>query len=228
MKKALLLSMLTLSSFVVTHAQSSWIGGGISYSHQNSEFDPKTDYDDESKTTDLKNAISIFTFYCHDINEKWAYGLNLGISYSKVNHETTNQDFTENKSNIKLQNYSFSPYLRRYWTLSDKFRFFTSLAASYKYNKEESESKQYIIYYSDNESHVNAINTVISEYNTIGLALIPGIEYRLNDRIAIQSTIGSLHYALSWKGGQDKYNKHDVNLDLTSSISLSLMVRIGD
>ena len=217
MKKALLLSMLAMGSFYAANAQSSWIGGSISYSHNNWNSEPKTS-DDGDKSTDLTNTIGFSPSYRLDINEKWAFGLNLGLSFSKNEGETTHLEYTEYDHDSKKQSYTISPFLRRYWVSSEKFRFFSNLLAFYTYDKSESNSESRHQYYSKS----------YSENNSVGLSLIPGIEYKLNDRFSLQSTIGSLCYYLTWNGGQANYKSHNVSFNLTSSISLGLMVRLGD
>lgn len=231
MKKALLLSMLAMGSFFAANAQSSWIGGSISYSHNNSNSEPKTS-DDGEKSTGSTNSIGFSPSYRRDINEKWAFGLNLGLTFSKNERETTHIEYTEYEYNSKIQTYSITPYLRRYWVSSEKFRFFTNLSAFYEYDKSESNSESHYRYYSGNNyysyGYSSSYSKSYSENNSVGLSLIPGIEYKLNDRFALQSTIGSLRYCFTWNGGQQNYKSNSVNFSLTSSISLGLMVRLGD
>lgn len=208
--------MLVMSSFVGANAQSSWIGGSISYSHQNREYD----YNSAAQISGTTNSIGLSPSYRRDINNNWAYGLNLDVSFVKKDDSSVSNGSSNSKSYSKTQSYSFAPYLRCYWGSSEKLRFFINFSAFYGYNKDESESKTYLRPYTTTSS--------CSEYNRSGIGLNPGIEYRPNDRIALYSTIGSLNYNVAWHSGHYNHTINNVNFNLTSSISLGLMVRLGD
>ena len=136
--------------------------------------------------------------------------------------------------NTKSQIYSISPYLRHYWISYERFRFFFQYQTFYEYQKDESEvtrRQRYQGYYGYQDPIVAPYSynydhtSLTSERNRVGLAVIPGIEYRINERFAICSHIGHLQYNLTWKGDA---KSHQFDIGLTSDISLGLLIRLGD
>ncbi len=228
MTKVLLLSMLAMSSFLAADAQS-WIGGDITYSYQK-----------DKNEAEYKNTIKKIGFspsYHRDINDKWALGLGVGFSFSKIDEKEPKYyslSMTEYEHDTKSQAYSITPYLRHYWISYERFRFFFQYQTFYEYQKDESEVTRHQrlprYWYTESIATIVTtdsyeISTLTSERNRVGLAVIPGIEYRINERFAICSHIGHLQYNLTWKGDA---KSHQFDIGLTSDISLGLLIRLGD
>ena len=228
MTKVSLLSMLAMSFFLAADAQS-WIGGDVTYSYQKDENE-----------AEYNNKIKKFGFspsYHRDINDKWALGLGVGFSFSKRDEKGTIYSYTMSvydEYNTKSQIYSITPYLRHYWISYERFRFFFQYQTFYEYQKDESEvtrRQRYQGYYGYQDPIVAPYSynydhtSLTSERNRVGLAVVPGIEYRINDRFSICSHVGQLQYNLTWKGD---YKSHYFDFGLTSNLSLGLMVRVGD
>lgn len=234
MKKALLLSMLAMSSFIAADAQS-WIGGDVTYSYQKDKNEAEFTNEAEYKNTIKKIGFS--PSYHRDINDKWALGLGVGFSLSKRDEKETIYSHTMSvydEYNTKSQIYSITPYLRHYWISYERFRFFFQYQTFYEYQKDESEvtrRQRYQGYYGYQDPIVAPYSynydhtSLTSERNRVGLAVIPGIEYRINERFAICSHIGHLQYNLTWKGDA---KSHQFDIGLTSDISLGLLIRLGD
>lgn len=183
--KKILLATVALTLCITAHSQinkgTKFLGGNLNLSASSN------DYQSTGLISGSKSATTTFSvsptagFF---IKENVAIGLSLGYNYS--NSKNSSSSSTSNTTNNTI---SFNPYIRNYINLSDKALLFIQTSVSYAYGF---------------GNNVNTVPGVVSvtdrtETATIRAALVPGINYFLTNKWALETSIGSIAYSFAYK-----------------------------
>lgn len=150
-------------------------------------------------------------------SSKHSFGINPGVGYFTSNNLAVGieggyghslQTSTEGGGFAALKyhthSYSLSPFVRKYWTLSDKF--FFSITARIEYSRSFSKL-------------VSKSSSTPNHYLGVSASIVPSLAYFPTKHWSIQTNIGSLSYAFT------KKLAHDTHYD---NISLSYgMINLG-
>ncbi|AGC76885.1 opacity protein-like surface antigen [Nonlabens dokdonensis] len=108
------------------------------------------------------------------VKNDFVLGLGLGFSYSESRNETANVDDINSSTS-----YAITPFVKKYFNISKNFAFNLQGEIGYSLSSINSTNNQL----EDNSS------------NEISLGIRPGISYRINEKLALQSQIGFLGYS---------------------------------
>src|SRR5205085_10948754 len=106
--------------------------------------------------------------------------------------------------------FGIGPFVRKYFSLNDKFYFHLDLGYGHTQQKDYSESSL-----GEQGPVTKSSSNVIS--------ITPGASYFISDRVAIQAMLGKLSYGKFTSGGNVKSTGFDANFSI-SSISLGAAV----
>lgn len=144
--------------------------------------------------------VKQFTHF--DVNAKYGFLVGdtwaIGISPSYSLQRQTNTD-SKNVSN----DFAIGPFVRKYFSLNDKFYF--HLDASYSYEKVGGYTQP---------SGGNKIDAPKQTSNVI--AITPGASYFITDRVALTATLGRLSYTKFKSDNGNNSSGFDLNFGLTS------------
>ena len=198
------LVLLLLSLFVsaqevpenFTLEKGSWSLGGSFFTgvtHRNNE-DQDTSGEYDGFSINIRPDIGYFTA------ENFQVGVQFGYGFSK--NEYTGYSINETKRN----SLAFSPYLRKFFSLSSKFAFSLTGSLDYSINQ--------IDEYSGDEQ----VGQIRSE--NYGVSARPGIFFLLTDKLTLNANFGSLYYAHSRNsrdGEEDQFtNQYGLNASLNN------------
>lgn len=222
MKKQILLfaftSLLSVTVFSQTNQGSKFLGGSVSATiSNNSNYYAMADGSSSSSSTQ-RYRISPSAGYF--IADNFALGLSAGYTYSSYLSEylyPSNNNYARFESNFS-NSISLIPYARYYFNLTEKIAVFTQLNIGYAYDF----GSGHTISQSSGNSNRNDYITKGSTFNT---SLVPGINYFLNEKFALEATVGSLGYSKSKlistpeSGSGNTQTSNNSNLGLNFSMS---------
>ncbi|AYZ12286.1 porin family protein [Chryseobacterium arthrosphaerae] len=180
MKKLLLTGAIAL--FGLSNAQiakgTTYLSGSVGYSREESDI---KDYKQENF-----NVLPRIGYF---VNTNLAIGLGLGYETEKTTTETSDSHTLTNKLN-KKHAFVVEPFVRKYWTLSDKLYIFGQLAVPMRFGK----TKDRTSYARISGYTYTTSETIESKYTEIGVTVKPGLDYFLNKNWTIEVTIGEFGY----------------------------------
>lgn len=148
----------------------------------------------------------------------------LGIGYTK--HKTFQQEFLFDQiiawnhlRNVEESAFVASPFVRKYWALSDKLYFFGQLEVPLEFGKRE-----FYESYSPMGSPISGtyiignIAASSANYTSVGVNIKPGLDYFITKNWTVEATIGEFgfnSYKLDLEGAQNM-NRVDAGLKLSS------------
>ncbi|UKB77249.1 outer membrane protein [Chryseobacterium sp. MEBOG07] len=207
MKKILLAGAVAL--FGLSNAQiakgTTYLSGSVGYSQV------------ESNNGNIKKEnFNVLPTVGYFVNTNLAVGLGIGYQTEKNTTTTTatlGNTTIVNENVTKTPAFVVAPFVRKYWTLSDKLYFFGQLAVPMQFGKTEVE----------NSSVATTGNTVVSnststeaKYTKIGVTVKPGLDYFLNKNWSIEATIGEFGYSNYKPKDGDATNNYNFGLNLSS------------
>ena len=205
MKKILLAGAVAL--FGLSNAQiakgTTYLSGQVNYSQK--EYNNAKDQRDEN--------FKILPTVGYFVNTNLAVGLGLG--YQNANTKTTEDKAGNTVLKTKDTESAFvvAPFVRKYWTLSDKLYIFGQLEVPMAFGQTKYEETA--------TTTTGAGTSVVSssdKYNktSIGVNIKPGLDYFLNKIWTIEATIGEFGYNTSKVDvdGAKRVNNYDFGLNL--------------
>lgn len=155
--------------------------------------------DTKRNNTELSSSRFVFNpTVGYDINEKFSVAVALGY-----NHNSNKIDNTISSNSIHYNYFSISPFLRYHFMEWGNLRAFVDGGITYVNNNE-----------------CNSDNDI----QTIMPYLRPGFAYELNERFAIEATVGSLSYSHNW--ADDDVYTNELNLWFSNSLSLGFIIKL--
>ncbi|RQO40767.1 opacity protein [Chryseobacterium sp. KBW03] len=207
MKKILLAGAVAL--FGLSNAQ---IAKGTTYLSGSVEYSQK----ETNNGNDKKENFNVLPTVGYFVNTNLAVGLGIGYQTEKNTTTTTatlGNTTIVNENVTKTPAFVVAPFVRKYWTLSDKLYFFGQLAVPMQFGKTETETS----------SVATTGNTVVSnststeaKYTKIGVTVKPGLDYFLNKNWSIEATIGEFGYSNYKPKNGDATNNYNFGLNLSS------------
>ncbi|MER2997526.1 outer membrane beta-barrel protein [Pontibacter populi] len=157
------------------------------------------------RTTTL-TSVSLTPGVGYFINDGLELGASFGLNYSTYKLDSNKESDTY-KSKDTNTRFDFSPFIRKYFMLSDKFAFTGTASAGFSIGKHEFEGSTSPI-------------TIESSTKGAFAYITPGVYYFPTEKIGLSATFGSLGYsATTWKSeeGSNKEVQSDFGLNLSSS-----------
>lgn len=207
MKKLLLAGAVAL--FGLSNAQiakgTAYISGSVGYSQE------------ESNNGDLKKEnFNVLPTVGYFVGTNLAVGLGIGYQTEK-NTATTTTTFLNttvvNENVTKKPAFVVAPFVRKYWTLSDKLFIFGQLAVPMQFGKTEVESNSVA---TTGSTVVTNSTSTEAKYTKIGVTVKPGLDYFLNKNWSIEATIGEFGYSNFKPKDGDATNNYNFGLNLSS------------
>lgn len=191
MKKILLAGAVAL--FGLSNAQ---IAKGTTYLSGSVEYSQKETNNGNNKTENF-NVLPTVGYF---VGTNLAVGLGVGYQTEKTTNTTA---IGENVT--KQPAFVVAPFVRKYWTLGEKFYIFGQLAVPMQFGKTEYES-----------TVGNVSTSTEAKYTQIGVTVKPGLDYFLNKNWSIEATIGEFGYNNYKPKDGDATNNYNFGLNLSS------------
>ncbi|MFP8892403.1 MULTISPECIES: outer membrane beta-barrel protein [Chryseobacterium] len=207
MKKILLAGAVAL--FGLSNAQiakgTTYLSGSVGYSQE------------ETNNGNIKKEnFNVLPTVGYFVNTNLAIGLGVGYQTEKNTVTTTatlpNTTIVNDKV-TKTPAFVVAPFVRKYWTLSDKLYFFGQLAVPMQFGKTETEDNT--VTTTGNTVVTNSTSTE-AKYTKIGVTVKPGLDYFLNKNWSIEATIGEFGYSNYKPKDGDATNNYNFGLNLSS------------
>lgn len=210
MKKLILAGAVAL--FGLSNAQiktgTFYVSGQISYTQEENKTT-------NEKTQDFKVIPTVAVFVAPNL----AVGTGLGLKNSKTEYTQTFSsgpfatiiDYTGKTNAVVV-----APFIRKYWTLSDKLYFFGQLEVPMEFGKINHDA---LVTYVDGMSGSMGQETLSVErkYTSIGVNVKPGLDYFLNKNWTIEATIGEFGYKNLKYKDEDNTDVKNYNFGLNLS-----------
>ncbi|WP_288437905.1 outer membrane beta-barrel protein [uncultured Chryseobacterium sp.] len=209
MKKIVFMGAVAL--FGWSHAQiakgTSYLSGQVGYYHnEKNEFETKRKED----------VIRILPTAGYFVNNNLAVGLGIGYKSAVTKYNVRGFGFI-NTIEIKNTDNAFvvAPFVRKYWTLSDKLYIFGQLQVPLELGKEKMD------FNSEGDGGdpiLSAPFTQKNNYTHIGVNVKPGLDYFVSKNWSIEATIGEFGYN-SYKRdveGAKRNNSYKFDLNLAA------------
>ncbi|WP_426482629.1 outer membrane beta-barrel protein [Chryseobacterium sp. R2ACT005] len=211
MKKILLAGAVAL--FGLSNAQiakgTTYLSGSVGYSQVES-----------NNGNDKKENFNVLPTVGYFVNTNLAIGLGVGYQTEKNTLSTTTtlgNTTIVNESVVKTPAFVVAPFVRKYWTLSDKLYFFGQLAVPMQFGKTETENNSVATTTTGSGTSVVSNSTSTeAKYTKIGVTVKPGLDYFLNKNWSIEATIGEFGYSNYKPKDGDATNNYNFGLNLSS------------
>ncbi|WP_353145972.1 outer membrane beta-barrel protein [Chryseobacterium sp.] len=211
MKKVLLAGAVAL--FGLSNAQiakgTTYLSGSVGYSQE------------ETNNGNLKTEnFNVLPTVGYFVNTNLAIGLGVGYQTEKTTATTTTtlgNTTTVSENVVKQPAFVVAPFVRKYWTLSDKLYIFGQLAVPMQFGKTEAEvSSVSTTTTSSGTTTVTNSTSTEAKYTQIGVTVKPGLDYFLNKNWSIEATIGEFGYSNYKPKDGDATNNYNFGLNLSS------------
>ncbi|OCK52483.1 opacity protein [Chryseobacterium sp. CBo1] len=142
----------------------------------------------------------------------------VGVGYkTQTNTEVETLTFgpttTVNTTKFKQPAFVVEPFVRKYWTLSDKLYFFGQLAVPMQFGKSELEGTS--VTTTGSTVSTTTVSTE-AKYTQVGVTVKPGLDYFLNKNWTIEATIGEFGYNNYKPKEGDATNNYNFGLNLAN------------
>ncbi|MGH1517391.1 outer membrane beta-barrel protein [Chryseobacterium sp. JK1] len=186
MKKTLIAGAVAL--FGLSNAQIAkgtvYLSGQADYSHkENTDFQLKTKED----------VLKILPTAGYFVTTNLAVGLGAGYKNSVTKYEVGSNTPFSNIFDIKDTDNAFvvAPFVRKYWTLSDRLYIFGQLQIPLEFGQEKLEANSEVTN-GDPELALSFYRK--NNYTNIGVNIKPGLDYFVNKNWSLEATIGEFGY----------------------------------
>lgn len=207
MKKILLAGAVAL--FGLSNAQiakgTTYLSGSVGYSQEETN--------NGNFKTENFNVLPTVGYF---VNTNLAVGLGIGYQTEKTTATSTTNfgNATTVSENVtKKPAFVVAPFVRKYWTLSEKLYIFGQLAVPMQFGKTETETSS--VTTAGNSTISNSTSTE-AKYTQIGVTVKPGLDYFLNKNWSIEATIGEFGYNNYKPKDGDATNNYNFGLNLSS------------
>jgi len=207
MKKVLLAGAVAL--FGLSNAQIAqgtvYLSGSVGYSQQETN-------NGNNKTENFNVLPTVGYFVAPNV----AIGLGIGYQTQKDTNITTTQlggTTIVTTNEVKEPAFVVAPFVRKYWTLSDKLFIFGQLAVPMQFGKTEIENST--VATTGATTSTNSTSTE-AKYTQVGVTVKPGLDYFLNKNWSIEATIGEFGYNNYKPKDGDATNNYSFGLNLSS------------
>ncbi|REC76367.1 porin family protein [Chryseobacterium elymi] len=207
MKKLLLASAVAL--FGLSNAQiakgTAYLSGSVGYSQVES--------DNGNYKKENFNVLPTVGYF---VGTNLAVGVGVGYQTEKttVTSTTTLPGATVVSEDItKKPAFVVAPFVRKYWTLSDKLFIFGQLAVPMQFGKTETENNSVVT--TGSSTSTTSLSTE-AKYTQVGVTVKPGLDYFLNKNWSIEATIGEFGYSNYKPKNGDATNNYNFGLNLSS------------
>ena len=158
-----------------------YVSGQADYSHKehNEEY--------QSSKADVLKIIPSAGYF---VGTNLAVGLGIGYKTSVTKYAVGN-DVINNLLEFKENAFVVAPFIRKYWTLSDKLYLFGQLQVPMEFGQQKSDEE------SINNIGDPMFNYTVSRknnYTNIGVNIKPGLDYFLSKNWSIEATLGEFGY----------------------------------
>lgn len=219
MKKILLTGAIAL--FGLSQAQiakgTAYLSGQVDYAHtERNEVNDTFNNSINLNTRIKEDAVKVIPTVGYFVDTNLAVGLGLGYK-STVGKYTIGNPGISNLLEIKETTNAFvvAPFVRKYWTLSEKLYFFGQLQVPLEFGQEKFDSSSEI---EMGDPMLSPSFSVKNNYTKIGVNIKPGLDYFLNKNWSIEATIGELGYNTSKRDldGAKRLNNYKFGINLSS------------
>ncbi|MPS64630.1 MULTISPECIES: outer membrane protein [Chryseobacterium] len=207
MKKLLLASAIAL--FGLSNAQiakgTTYLSGSVGYS--------QVETNNGNNKTENFNVLPTVGYF---VGTNLAVGLGVGYQTQKetnISTTTLSGATIVNTNEVKEPAFVVAPFVRKYWTLSDKLYIFGQLAVPMQFGKTEVENTT--VATSGSTTTTNSTSTE-AKYTQVGVTVKPGLDYFLNKNWSIEATIGEFGYNNYKPKDGDATNNYNFGLNLSS------------
>lgn len=211
MKKILLAGAVAL--FGLSNAQiakgTTYLSGSVGYSQE-----------ETNNGNYKKENFNVLPTVGYFVNTNLVIGLGVGYQTEKTTETSTSSVLnttTVSEDITKKPAFVVAPFVRKYWTLSDKLYFFGQLAVPMQFGKTKVESND--VTTTTTSAGVSTTTTSVSseaKYTKIGVTVKPGLDYFLNKNWSIEATIGEFGYSNYKPKDGDATNNYNFGLNLSS------------
>lgn len=194
MKKILLAGAVAL--FGLSNAQ---IAKGTVYVSGQVGFSQESNNNTDKKVSEFNIVPTVGYF----VNTNLAVGLGVGYRNGKTTFEkseTNTSGTTVTTLDAKTKDINnaivVEPFVRKYWTLSDKLYFFGQLSVPMEFGsgKDKVEGSTTVTTPSGTTTTSVSTSTDKAKSTSIGVSIKPGLDYFLNKNWTIEATIGEFGY----------------------------------
>ncbi|MCP1300581.1 porin family protein [Chryseobacterium sp. S0630] len=209
MKKIVLMGAVAL--FGLSNAQiakgTSYLSGQVGYYHSEK---------DEFNTQRKDDVIRILPTAGYFVTNNLAVGLGIGYKSAVTKYKLGNPAIS-NVFEVKYTDNAFvvAPFVRKYWTLSDKLYIFGQLQVPLEFGKEKMNANSNI---NDADPLLTAALNKENNYTNIGVNIKPGLDYFLTKNWSIEATIGEFGYNTYKRDidGAKRTDDYKLGISLTS------------
>ena len=207
MKKLLVASAVAL--FGLSNAQIAkgtlYLSGTVGYSQE------------ETQNGNVKEEkLNILPTVGYFVAPNLAVGLGVGYktqTNTEIETTTFGPSTTVETGKIKQPAFVVEPFVRKYWTLSDKLYFFGQLAVPMQFGKTEVEGTS--VTTTGSTVSTTSISTE-AKYTSVGVTVKPGLDYFLNKNWTIEATIGEFGYNNYKPKNGEATNNYNFGLNLAN------------
>ena len=192
MKKLLLASAVAL--FGLSNAQiakgTTYVSGVVGFTQ-----------DSDNNTDRKESTFAIVPTAGYFVNTNLAVGLGVGyinnkIQETQVTNLGANATLTTEGKDI-TNAIVIEPFVRKYWTLSDKLYFFGQLSVPMAFGSGKVEGTSTLVDTTPGlpvTTETHSISQDKNKINSFGVSIKPGLDYFLNKNWSIEATIGNFGY----------------------------------
>ncbi|ALR30499.1 MULTISPECIES: outer membrane beta-barrel protein [Chryseobacterium] len=207
MKKVLLAGAVAL--FGLSNAQiakgTAYLSGSVGYSQE-----------ETNNGNYKKEDFNVLPRVGYFVGTNLAVGVGVGYQTSKTTETSTAflpGTTVVSEDIIKNPAFVVEPFVRKYWTLSDKLYIFGQLAVPMQFGKTEVESTTVA---TTGSTTATTSNSSEAKYTQVGVTVKPGLDYFLNKNWSIEATIGEFGYNNYKPKDGDATNNYTFGLNLSS------------
>ncbi|HEX8061236.1 MAG TPA: outer membrane beta-barrel protein [Cyclobacteriaceae bacterium] len=168
------------ASFAQIEKGRSYLTGQIGGSSSNTTYDTPS-----NSGIEKQRAYNVSAGYGYLLAGKWAVGLSFNASGNKALYNNNTRD--------QSMGYGISPYVRRYFSIAEKFYVYLDGGLGYTQTK-----STFKVPGNTTDTHIKAASVFIT----------PGVTYFLSDRFALNASFGSLYFRNSKVTGTSQAGYH--------------------
>lgn len=216
MKKLLLTGAVAL--FGLSQAQiakgTMYVSGQIDYSH--TERNEVNGTFNKLNNNIKEDAVKVIPAVGYFVDTNLAIGLGLGYKSTVNKYKVENPGFSNLLDMKEIDNaFVVAPFVRKYWTLSDKLYFFGQLQIPLEFGQEKFDWNNDAV---GGDPIMTPSFSTKNNYTKIGVNIKPGLDYFLNKNWSIEATVGELGYNTSKRDidGAKRLNNYKFGVNLSS------------
>ncbi|NDK55354.1 outer membrane beta-barrel protein [Pontibacter fetidus] len=204
MKKLLtaaVLALLSTGAFAQTTQRSIVVSGTLGINRSQDEIESNSD-----PRTNTITSFALKPSIGYMVSDRLELGMNIGLNYSKTELVIGKESYKFTSESVSTS-VEFSPFVRKYFMLSEKLAFTGTASAGFSLGNNKT------------ENNFNSTKTE-STRNCVFASIVPGITFFPTEKIGLSTYFGSLGYTkvtFKPKEGSYKEVQSDFGLNLSSS-----------